>query len=138
MAYSDCGSSGHYMPVWHCRGRTHMKVLPDIHANIKPFKRNQDQINEAAKEVWSLVRECNDNHFTALVSFVLTTTKGTLARSVLIRLFNDGDIIGASRQFTKFTKRNGKHSRSLLILRRRQCKLFLRPVIVASNEVKRG
>ena len=119
-----------------------MKLTSDLITITKPHIKNltQDDINEAAKIAWSLLGDhANDYQFTAFTSFVLTTPRGTLARSVMLRLFNEKKIFACAREFTRFTKRKGKHSKRLLILRNKQKKLFLTPVLVANNkEVKRG
>lgn len=118
-----------------------MNITPDLVTITKPYYRKltTQEAQDAARIVWSLVRDdLNPNQFTALVSFVLTTRKGSLAGSVLLKHVNERHIFAAANEFTRWTRKNGKHSKWLLSLRNKQKKLFLTPVIVASNEVGHG
>jgi GH24 family phage-related lysozyme (muramidase) len=119
-----------------------MKTLPETLRITKPFRKiiPPEELDSAEKIVRSLVRDdLNDNQFSALVSFVLTTTRGTLARSILLQHCNDGFVFAAAAQFPNFTRRNGKHSKRLKTLRLKQKRLFLKPHLAVNNkEVKHG
>ena len=115
-----------------------MNITPDLITITKPYYRKltQQEAQDAARIVWSLVRDdLNPNQFTALVSFVLTSRKGALAGSALLKHVNERHMFAAASEFTRWTRRNGKRSDRLLRLRKKQKELFLRLVIVANNEV---
>ena len=80
--------------------------------------------------------DTNENQANALLSFLICRGEHAFERSILLRLLNNGDYIGASKQFIHWAKRGGKTSRSLLKLRRAEAKLFLRPVLIADNARK--
>jgi lysozyme len=76
--------------------------------------------------------QVNDDQFAALVSFAYNVGLGALRDSTLIALLNDGDWLGASMQFLKWTKGHDPVSKQLVVLpglvRRRELEmaLFLR------------
>lgn len=51
-----------------------------------------------------LKRPVSDNAFSALVSFCYNLGVGTLGKSTLLKLLNDGDMAGAADEFLKYNK----------------------------------
>jgi GH24 family phage-related lysozyme (muramidase) len=111
-----------------------VKMLPEAIRDVKPHKKIfPEHVIEAEKVVRSLIRELPDNQFSALVGFVLTTSKGALARSILLQYVNDGNVFMAAKEFNRWVTRNGKRSKRLVMLRRKQAELFRRPVLVVNR-----
>jgi GH24 family phage-related lysozyme (muramidase) len=97
-----------------------------------------EEVKAAQQQVVSLIRGANPNQFDALTWFVLTTPKGTLAKSNLLKFFNEGFIFAAAAQFRKFAPKSGKGSVKIPALRAEQSAHFLRPYVAVNNEVKNG
>lgn len=105
---------------------------------IKDLSLDDDRVKEAAKEVWSLTRDgLKDNEFNALVSFVLTTPKGTLAKSTLLKLVNSGHLFQIDKHFLRFAPKSGPGSVSIPRLRQRQANLY-KLSLATNKEVKHG
>ena len=65
----------------------------------------------------------NQNMFDALVSFEYNT--GGLTKSTLLKKINEGDLVGAAREFPRWNKDNGKEIRGLTRRRLREQALFM-------------
>ena len=66
------------------------------------------------------------NQFSALVSFVFNIGIGAFKRSTLLKKLNLGDYIGASEQFKRWNKDNGKVYQGLVTRRKEEMNLFLK------------
>jgi lysozyme len=76
-------------------------------------------------EVERLVRvPLSDNQFSALVSFCYNIGSGALAESTLIILLNDGEYVGASQQFRRWTRGGGEELPGLVRRRVAEKALF--------------
>ena len=63
------------------------------------------QLVNYCRDVQAAVRvELNDDQFSALVSFAYNVGVGSLKNSSLLRKLNEGDYIGAAREFVKWDK----------------------------------
>jgi lysozyme len=70
----------------------------------------------------------NANEFSALVSFGYNLGLGSLRRSTLLRLLNEGDRSGAAMQFHLWARSGGKSIPGLHARRLAEQKLFETPV----------
>ncbi len=70
----------------------------------------------------------NSNQFDALVSLVFNIGVGNFNGSTLQRKLNQGDYAGAAAEFPKWRLANGKPHAILEARRKREQKLFLKPV----------
>jgi GH24 family phage-related lysozyme (muramidase) len=70
----------------------------------------------------------NQNQFDALVSFCYNVGKEALRTSTLLKKVNAGDFIGASNEFEKWIHSSGKVLTGLVIRRKAEKALFLKPV----------
>jgi len=107
---------------------------------IKP-KLTDEEKHEALKYVSSLITihvPLHSNELLALISFVLTTRKGALPRSLILKYLNEGKKLKAANEMVKpqwYTVR-GKKKTALKKLRQSQRKCFLTPVIVGGSDAK--
>jgi GH24 family phage-related lysozyme (muramidase) len=105
---------------------------------IKP-KLTDEEKQEALNYVSSLVSiyvPLHQNELIALVSFVLTTRKGALARSLMLKYLNNGQKLKAANEMIKpqwYTVRGTKKG-YLKKLRESQRKAFLTPVIIGGKD----
>lgn len=67
------------------------------------------------------------NQFSALVSFCFNVGRSAFLKSTLLRLFNAGDIAGASLEFARWNKSKGKVLDGLTTRRANERILFLTP-----------
>lgn len=67
----------------------------------------------------------NENQRSALISFIFNLGAGAFSTSTLLRLINKKDYVGASNQFGRWTKANGKVLPGLVRRREAERKLFL-------------
>jgi len=76
----------------------------------------------------------NEDQFSALVSFTFNLGVGNLQYSTLRRLLNNGDYMGASQQFVRWSKAGGKRLAGLVKRRLSERNLFRskNPYIVTS------
>jgi lysozyme len=70
-----------------------------------------------------------DNQFAALVSFTYNVGSDALHKSTLLRLLNSGDYVGASGQFIRWDKVNGKPLNGLRRRRIKETELFLEGIL---------
>ena len=68
----------------------------------------------------------SQNEYDALVSFTFNLGQGALRRSTLLKLLNQSDYEGASREFSVWCKADGKLLPGLLRRRRAEADLFNR------------
>ena len=79
----------------------------------------------------------NDNQYGALVSFTYNLGEGNLGKSTLLRKLNQGDYIGASKEFAKWDKAGGKVLKGLTRRREAERVLFLKkPLEVTQKPVQ--
>jgi GH24 family phage-related lysozyme (muramidase) len=118
-----------------------MDALRDMGKRTRAIKPNlsEDEKQEAVNYVCSLVSvyvPLHQNELVALVSFVLTTRKGALARSLILKYLNEGKKVKAANEMIKpqwYTVRNKKRE-SLKKLRQSQRKAFLTPAIIGGKD----
>ena len=67
----------------------------------------------------------NQNQFDALVDFTFNLGSGSLSRSYLLKLVNDGNIEAAAAEFEKWDQAGGKTEEGLLRRRLAERALFL-------------
>ena len=67
----------------------------------------------------------NQNQFDALVDFAYNLGIGNLQKSTLLKLINNKDFVGASKQFKLWNKANGKVLNGLTKRRKEEEELFL-------------
>jgi len=70
----------------------------------------------------------NQNQFDALVDFVFNLGSGNFQSSTLLRLLNQGDYVGASKEFPKWNHAGGKELAGLTIRRLAEQALFDTPI----------
>ncbi len=103
----------------------------------KPNLTDEDK-QQALQYLESLVSPYVGLHYNeqlALISFIITTRKGSFARSLILSHLNDGRKLKAANEITKpqwYTIR-GKKKKALMELRKWQRALFLTPAIVGGN-----
>lgn len=86
----------------------------------------QHHVNAIEKDVSRLVKvTLSQNQFDALMSFVYNVGLGAFRDSTLLKLLNAGDIDGASKQFERWNKANGKIVDGLTNRRNAEKALFL-------------
>lgn len=85
-----------------------------------------EDLGPRERSVESLVRvvPLNQGQFDALVSFVYNLGHGALSRSTLLRKLNAGDYEGASKEFIKWNKSQGRVLRGLTARREEETSLF--------------
>jgi len=102
---------------------------------VKP-RMTEDDKQAAKNQLDSLISPYLELHYNeqlALISFILTTRKGSFARSLILKHINDGKKIKAANEMVKpqWYTVNKKQKKSLKELRTWQRKLFLTPAIVS-------
>ncbi len=86
-------------------------------------------LTEAQSAVRRLVKvPINQNQFDALTSFTFNVGSGNFQSSTLRRLLNEGDYTGASNEFWKWRRSNGKIAGGLVRRRADEKALFLTPI----------
>jgi len=70
--------------------------------------------------------DINDNQYSSLLSFCYNVGIGNFKSSTLLKLLNSGDCIGASEQFIRWNKANGKPLNGLTKRRIAEKELFLK------------
>ena len=73
-----------------------------------------------------VIVDINQNQFDALVSFVYNIGSGNFEKSTLLKKVNQSDFIGASLEFEKWNKANGKVLNGLTKRRLSEKELFLK------------
>lgn len=83
-------------------------------------------VEDFSKKVEKLLKvPVNQNQFDALVDFSYNLGIGNFQKSTLLKLINNKDFIGASKQFKKWNKSNGKVLNGLTNRRKEEEVLFL-------------
>lgn len=83
-------------------------------------------VEDFSKKVEKLLKvHVNQNQFDALVDFSYNLGIGNFQKSTLLKLVNNKDFIGASKQFKKWNKSNGKVLNGLTNRRKEEEELFL-------------
>ena len=83
-------------------------------------------VEDFSKKVEKLLKvNVNQNQFDALVDFSYNLGIGNFQKSTLLKLVNNKDFIGASKQFKKWNKSNGKVLNGLTNRRKEEEELFL-------------
>lgn len=116
-----------------------MNLDPRLRIRKLSKKPTDEQIEEALKYVESLLNpylEYHTNELAALVSFVLTTHRGSFARSQILTYINENKRIKAAQEMKKpqWCKVNGETSKRRKQLRQAQAELFLRPVCIKGGK----
>lgn len=111
-------------------GYGHVIHNETIHAPINEEEAERlllDDLNDRYEpDVLRLVSaELTQNQFDALVSFTYNLGASNLARSTLLKKLNAGDYTGASEEFERWNKCNGKPLDGLSRRRRAEKQLFL-------------
>ena len=83
-------------------------------------------VEDFSKKVEKLLKvNVNQNQFDALVDFSYNLGIGNFQKSTLLKLVNNKDFIGASKEFKKWNKSNGKVLNGLTNRRKEEEELFL-------------
>lgn len=83
-------------------------------------------VEDFSKKVEKLLKvSVNQNQFDALVDFAYNLGIGNLQKSTLLKLVNNKDFVGASKQFKLWNKANGKVLNGLTKRRKEEEELFL-------------
>ena len=83
-------------------------------------------VEDFSKKVEKLLKvSVNQNQFDALVDFAYNLGIGNLQKSTLLKLINNKDFVGASKQFKLWNKANGKVLNGLTKRRKEEEELFL-------------
>ena len=83
-------------------------------------------VEDFSKKVEKLLKvPVNQNQFDALVDFSYNLGIGNFQKSTLLKLINNKDFVGASKQFKKWNKSNGKVLNGLTNRRKGEEELFL-------------
>lgn len=83
-------------------------------------------VEDFSKKVEKLLNvSVNQNQFDALVDFSYNLGIGNLQKSTLLKLVNNKDFVGASKQFKLWNKANGKVLNGLTKRRKEEEELFL-------------
>ena len=83
------------------------------------------EVGEKSEGVRELVKvKLNDDQFSALVAFSYNVGLGNLKSSTLLRKLNAGDFVGASMEFERWNKANGKTLPGLTRRRLSEQRLF--------------
>lgn len=94
-------------------------TLPQAEALLRGDLLDTSRDVEAALGV-----ETNDNQFAALVSFAFNLGVSNLRKSTLLRLVNEEDFAGASKEFGRWNKAGGKELAGLTRRRAAEAALF--------------
>lgn len=129
--YEGCALRAYKCPagVWTIGyGRT-TNVKPNDTCTINQANRWFDEeYNHFKSEVKKLVKVIlNENQLGALTSFAYNCGLGALKKSTLLKKINSNDFSGASNEFIKWNKINGKVSNGLTKRRLEEKALFLKP-----------
>lgn len=89
---------------------------------LRDIERFEDCVNRA------VTAQVNQNEFDALVSLCFNIGCTAFGKSTLVRLLNAGDYNGASMQFGRWSKQNGKELSGLVRRRAAEAELFEEPV----------
>lgn len=82
-------------------------------------------VEDFSKKVEKLLKvSVNQNQFDALVDFAYNLGIGNLQKSTLLKLINNKDFVGASKQFKLWNKANGKALNGLTKRRKEEEELF--------------
>lgn len=126
-AYPDPGTGGE---PWTCGfGATG----PDIKEGVtwtqaEADKRLMEDLARFEKAVDELIKvEISVNAFSAVVCFTFNCGVQALKRSTLLKLINQNDMAGAARQFGLWTKAGKRVLPGLVMRRRAESLLFMRP-----------
>ena len=72
-----------------------------------------------------VTKTLNQGQFDACISFIFNLGAGNFQRSTLLRKINQGDFVGASREFSRWIYSNGKILNGLKKRREEEKQLFL-------------
>lgn len=121
-AYQD--SAG----VWTCG---YGATGPDIHAGTtwtqeQAVARLESDLAQFAAAVKRCVKvPLSDRQEAALISFAFNLGEASLKQSTLLTLLNQGDILGAAKEFPRWDHAGGHELKGLLIRRFDEASLFL-------------
>jgi lysozyme len=107
------------------------KITPDDNIGDTITQEQANQLFErdlanASISVEQLVTiDINDNQFGALVSFTFNLGAGSLARSTLLKLVDEGDFAGAAEQFARWVDAGDEVEEGLVERREAEKQLFL-------------
>lgn len=85
----------------------------------------ENVVNDFAIKIDRLIKvSVNQNQFDALVSFTYNIGIGAFSKSTLLKKLNNADFDGASKEFIRWNKANGKVLNGLVNRRNDETKLF--------------
>lgn len=106
---------------------------PDVTPDLLITKEHADRllaedVADAEKGVFTRLKTPpTQNQFDAMVSLAFNIGVGAFAKSTVLRLYNAGDTLGASKAFALWNKAGGKENKGLLKRRLAEAELFLEP-----------
>lgn len=123
-AYPDPGTGGE--PITIGVGHTGGVKLGDVITHEEAMRLLADDLCKAEGAVNNAVRVPVSQHeFDAMVSLCFNIGGGAFSKSTLVRLLNIGDRLGASNEFTKWNKANGRILSGLVTRRAGERAMFL-------------
>lgn len=104
------------------------KIVPEMKITKETAEKYLDkQIKQYQKTVYNNVKvPLTQNQFDALVSFCYNVGAANFESSTLLRLLNQGDYIGASKEFDRWIYSNGEIMDGLVNRRTAEKILFLK------------
>lgn len=103
------------------------EVFPKIMTDKEVYDLFRKDIRNFETAINSLVKvKLTQNQYDALVSFTFNCGVGALQQSTLLKKLNAGDYTGASQEFLKWDKANGKPLLGLTRRRTAEKELFLK------------
>lgn len=114
-------------------GNTYYEDGTKVTLNDKPISQKRGDelfsfiLSKFETQILNIVKvPVNQNQFDALVSFAYNVGIGNFKQSTLLKKLNNGDFIGASLEFEKWNKSNGKVLKGLVRRRLKEKELFLK------------
>jgi lysozyme len=126
-AYPDPGSGGAPWTIGF--GHCGPEVVPGLRITRDEADRLlMEDLAKFEKAVDDLVKvEIGENQRSAVICFVYNVGVNAFKRSTLLKLMNQRDMAGASRQFSLWTKAGKRVLPGLVMRRRNEAALFMRP-----------
>lgn len=113
---------------------------PDVTPNLLITEEHANQllaedVGDAERGVSAVLKQSpTQEQFDAMVSLAFNIGAGAFSKSTVLKKFNSGDVLGASKAFALWNKVNGKESRGLIRRRMEEAALFLESEALGFSE----